>query len=968
MKPRHAVKRSVRAAVTFGALTFGAAFAVFAAAPAMALTLPSTSALTITEGDPASALVPNVSVSGSERLFDYSLEASVDSSTSKDVLGLLTSATPSSANGEVSASGGVIYVGDGSNARRIGQVDAIKTGGPNKPLRITFDSEFLQNPDFRAGNTSGWTVDNNRINLGTDLIAGFQSYFADEGTPNFTSATTPDQDDAGGTTYPDADNNVNAVSGGADYRIGMTMTLDADVTATDTVFNGLTAFTDEFTAHQAEQVSFIYRNCLPPDCGQSVESTGSPNYRLWVALERTDPGVSYQNRWTTLLKWETAQNTNWYDVSGSIPATGHYRIVVVSGASWDASQAGRRIAKTEFRLDDFKLTPTITTSVVQKVARLITYQNTSLAPAGTRTAHVSLSSASSAPVVTDVTISVNDDPSTSEPAVTPVTRPTATPSPTPTTTPAPVAAVEPEPATPATPAEPAVPAAPEVPPVPSLGEAIANLFAPPSINLDVAGAVANPALGATGDDSAPPAPFSAMSSPEGVAAVSAQAALAAAMAAAVGGAAAAAGRAEAGGEGAGETGGDAGGDGSGGEGGGDELGGLDVASDNLTLSHVGWGDRLPLFAGAAIGFFDRFSSRVAVRVAPFSPLLAKLITDGAYLRAMFGFLTLLLPVASAVIAVVASTKSHGELAATGWLLLVAIAILGLFDAAAGIIGGLILVVGSAVQTGWPDIQDLRLMFGIMLITIGPALLMTAFRPVRKLVASNFSGFWERLTDLAVGPFMAGTTVATMVAVLPSVAGLTMPIANHVLGFGLLITGAAILRVALEEFATRAFPARLNANNPDEVPDAPLVQKVFKLAFSYLIWVLITGAIIGPVWQSWVGSIFFLLPAVLGLFADKFPNVPFLWRILPQGIPGLAFGVIISTIVALLMLATLGANPESAAWIIVILPLPSLALGVMGLFGQHGKPNEVRLSQKSVWLFRVGGVVMFLVTLRLMGIL
>jgi hypothetical protein len=239
--------------------------------------------------------------------------------------------------------------------------------------------------------------------------------------------------------------------------------------------------------------------------------------------------------------------------------------------------------------------------------------------------------------------------------------------------------------------------------------------------------------------------------------------------------------------------------------------------------------------------------------------------------------------------------------------------------------------------------------------------------LRKLVASNFSGFWERFTDLAVGPFIAGTTVATMVAVLPSVAGLTMPIANHVLGFGLLVTGAAIIRVALEEFATRAFPARLNANNPDEVPDSPLVQKVFKLAISYLIWVLVTGAIIGPVWQSWIGSIFFLLPAVLGLFAEKFPNVPFFWRILPQGIPGLAFGVVISTVVALVMLATLGANPESAAWIIVILPLPSLALGIMALFGQHGKPGEVRLSQKSVWVFRLGGIVMFAATLRLMGV-
>jgi hypothetical protein len=335
---------------------------------------------------------------------------------------------------------------------------------------------------------------------------------------------------------------------------------------------------------------------------------------------------------------------------------------------------------------------------------------------------------------------------------------------------------------------------------------------------------------------------------------------------------------------------------------------------------------------------------------------------------MLGFLSFLLPAASAILALIATTKSHGELAASGWILLVSIAVLGVLDAGAGIVGGIILLGGAVIQTGWPNVQELRLMFGILLITIGPALIMTAFRPVRKLVASNFSGAWERITDLAVGPFMAGTTVATMVAVLPSVAGLTMPIANHVLGFGLIITGAAFLRVLLEEVVTRVFPARLNRINPSELPEPPMVQKLFKLVVAYGIWVLVTGAIIGPVWQSWIGSIFFLLPAVIGLFADRLPNVPFLWRILPQGVPGLAFGVVLSTVVALLLLSTLGANPDSAAWIIVLLPLPSLALGIMGMFGQHGTAGEVRLSQRSAWLFRIGGVVMFLVTLRLMGVL
>ena len=212
-------------------------------------------------------------------------------------------------------------------------------------------------------------------------------------------------------------------------------------------------------------------------------------------------------------------------------------------------------------------------------------------------------------------------------------------------------------------------------------------------------------------------------------------------------------------------------------------------------------------------------------------------------------------------------------------------------------------------------------------------------------------------------------MAAMISTLPSLAGFTLAVANHVNDFALAIAAAAIIRVALEEFTARYYPARLNRINPDEIPDSPLSQKAFALAVKFGIWVFLGNALIGPSWQVWVGSFLFLAPAILSWFADRFPNSPFLWRILPSGVPGLALSLGIAALTTSLVGAALGANPSLAAWSFVILPLPLLALSILGLFGRHGATeDEEKPAKRFTWLYRIGGVVMLVVTLKLAGVI
>jgi MFS family permease len=389
-----------------------------------------------------------------------------------------------------------------------------------------------------------------------------------------------------------------------------------------------------------------------------------------------------------------------------------------------------------------------------------------------------------------------------------------------------------------------------------------------------------------------------------------------------------------------------------------------------------------MFTLPFITFLDRRSHNAAERVANISPFFAKLINDGAYLRAMLGTISTLAPIAAAIIALAAVAENAAEIAAgdyskiitPAWTFLLAIAVLGAFDAAAGFTGAMVFIIGSVITVGHvPDSNEIRTMMGIMLVAVGPALLTTGFRTIRKQAALNVNAWWERIADFVIAPFMAGWSISAMVSGLPALAGLTLDVANHVNDFVFFVAIAIFVRVALEELAAAGYPARLNKINPDEIPDPSILQRSIVLVIKYFVWVFIGGALIGPSWQVWVGSALFVFPTVVGWFTDKFPNSPRIWRILPTGIPGLAFTLIVASGTSAIVGAILGTNPDLGKWSFVILPIPMLAITILGWFGRHGKIDadgneEDRPGKRNKWIYRIGGVVVMVLTLKLAGVI
>jgi hypothetical protein len=367
---------------------------------------------------------------------------------------------------------------------------------------------------------------------------------------------------------------------------------------------------------------------------------------------------------------------------------------------------------------------------------------------------------------------------------------------------------------------------------------------------------------------------------------------------------------------------------------------------------------------------DNPSVKLIHRLSKFSPLATRIVEDGAYLRAATGIFSIIPSIASIVLAVVSLFANNGALVPPPWQLFLLIAVIGIFDTFAGLLGTSVFVIGSLLIGAGGDLNSVRMLLGVIIVGYGPALLANAFRAFRKVSESGNSYWWERLVDVAVLPFIGGWVTASMISTLPALAGITLSVANHVTDFALAIALAIAIRVAFEELTSRMFIERLNYLHPTEVTDTHRASRWVSLVIRLAVFIFVTAALMGNDWRVWMGSALFVVPTVLGWYSDRFPNYPWLWRILPNGIPGLAFTLVVASATTSLVGVFFGTSPELVLWSFALLPISMLALSVLHMLGRHGEPDEVRMIQRPglVWLYRIGGIVMLIVTMKLAGVI
>jgi hypothetical protein len=455
--------------------------------------------------------------------------------------------------------------------------------------------------------------------------------------------------------------------------------------------------------------------------------------------------------------------------------------------------------------------------------------------------------------------------------------------------------------------------------------------------------------------------FSPLDDPAGVAdtAVTALALAAAAGAAGAAGAKSSGGSSSGGGSKGEESGSDEG-----------SLSTIDIELSGHASEKLGTGDKFAIWSIALLNFFDKPSHNAGVKSAKFSPLISKFIIDGAYLRAMLGSIALVGTFFAMGLGTVSAIKLGGAILPPPALVLGIIAVIGVFDALSGFLGMFAFAVTALALADERSASDIRMLMGVVLLGFGPVLLANGARNFRG--ESLYSGeyIWERITDVAVGTFLAGWSAMAMVSVLPALAGLTLPIADSAKSIGLAVAIATVFRIVLEEVSARLFPERLNKLHPTDVDDSSLAQKMIALALRAGVFFFVAAAFIGVEWYLVVGTLLFIIPSYLGLFADRMPNNPNLYQLIPAGIPGLIFSLALGAATVALISMFFGDDPLLAKLAFVLVPIPVFIVAVLSLIGREPREGDVRWYERESMklLYRVGGAVAFITVLKMTGIL
>jgi hypothetical protein len=284
-----------------------------------------------------------------------SLTVAVTSADTSETLSLTKVSSATTANNVVSVVGSSLYLGSGGGSNVIGSIDGTNNGENGNSLQINFLSDSFSNASFETGDLTGWTADTaTQIDIGTTAIAGITTPSDSSDPPN--SGGDSDVPATKG-TWTAPVNTVDQNHGSYSLQLksaSMTTTNGYDVV------HGPSVYSDIFAGENGQTISFDWRAL-----------GGGDAYDVFGYIVNTDTNA------TTEILNETgtsaAGTTAWATANVTIPSTGNYRFVFISG-TYDFT--GLKGAGASLYIDNIQVFNAVDDAIVSQVAKLITYKTT----------------------------------------------------------------------------------------------------------------------------------------------------------------------------------------------------------------------------------------------------------------------------------------------------------------------------------------------------------------------------------------------------------------------------------------------------------------------------------------------------------------------------------------------------------------------------------------------------------------
>ncbi len=362
------------------------------------------------------------------------------------------------------------------------------------------------------------------------------------------------------------------------------------------------------------------------------------------------------------------------------------------------------------------------------------------------------------------------------------------------------------------------------------------------------------------------------------------------------------------------------------------------------------GDRSSTWAWPGRERLDALSLTAPQTLNRFSPLLARVVNDGAYLRAMVGPLWLSSSVVGIVLGVLGVLSTGGAAVPPALGLTIAIVVLSAFDVWGGLLAAATFTLGVTVLGELGSFAEVRTLLGIDVIFFTVALTASAARPLRRLPAQTAGDWFDRIADVTIATLIGTWAVVKMIGALPALSGLELPIASSALTVAVCVGASICARYVLETVVAYNYPLRLATVAPPKIGFPSPYQQIASAVFKTVLFVFVAIAYLGNVWPLWVGAALFLIPSIIAAFQAKLPNVPRLVKLIPGGIVKLVLMLCVGKLLGGWLFSTVHNPQDAIGQAFVILSIPSLILGFAGFFGRDGDRWEIN------WPFRIGGVV------------
>lgn len=385
---------------------------------------------------------------------------------------------------------------------------------------------------------------------------------------------------------------------------------------------------------------------------------------------------------------------------------------------------------------------------------------------------------------------------------------------------------------------------------------------------------------------------------------------------------------------------------------------VSAGSLKIVKEDIGWGDRSRTWRTPFTNKTDALAMQSVAKVQRHVPLLARIIQDGDTLRAMFGSWSSILTILAIPLGFSAALSTNFEALPPTWIILLGIIVISVFDATAGFVAGSLFFLPVLLMGNITNRPEWLTALGVLIICFAPALLASAFRPMRRYVNDDDER-WERITDYAIAILLTYWAVKKMVEAMDGLARLQLEITNYSHQIALFTAAALLVRIVLEDVAIRHYPARLKAVYV-QIQDRTLPQQFRYALFKILCFTLMAAPFAGSITNLLLGALIFAIPQFTALrFEDRLPQFNLYF---PRGLLKTILMIFVMFFVSAIIESMFASTEDFLRWNFVVMALPGFVFHYLFAL-DNGANTEWRKLQYGRWVYRIGGVIVFALMLQ-----